>query len=1078
MANNKAMKAQIPFNAPINMNLNDCEIKQFSGWNKKNSPIYSGCLSPFYKKTERVWANSVFNTAGDRFSLESDGSRLVLKKNGDTVAGNSFTRLSTYSRTQTDEESICFWRNGSNYTEIVRNVKTGELHVQAMESGTAFNYSLEKFFNDEWIVDGLYISDVDGGHYCIVAYNLLNGNITFLNYLSSGGAGMILKAEKTLTGTKLDNVKSPYINMGFLGARVGTASTGTPVTSNSNPVTAAELANLSTDWPGWSSAFAGRKIFAFSIVSQSGCNLKLSDVDQIAINVVIGPLNAETATLNESNYPFLMRSSGSGRIINGSGTPNYEDMYNKNMVTWLDRADQSGETIHAPGQLVAAPSYNMLIPVQSWILTPVGADSNGTPYLMPAYVGDISDGYAYNSTISSTRVQDIGIRGVFRTSAIFRRSGGDGKMSFLGRDDFAAQLSYSSLTGTKVTGLSNNPSQVINDSDWAVRTSFTLFKGVYIHRASVHQKSTNKMYTYEFSTSKNGESHQQCGHFPSEGNYELPDIFSIEGTTNFFTTNNDTVSGIVSSYMNSIIPLNEMGDYNPKNTPRGILYRSSRDEKLYLLNLDKECEIVGFIDNRYILINSDSLYNAYDTVLDKWRNWTCGYNGNLIQKVLLPLYSIANNVTDYGVQLEYGLFIVAAACNNGYRSDNPFISTTYAAVRYEGLPPDVMQPKFIGSELVQYYYSQTGSDSGVPSIKYQVSFKRISASQVMSLYENGVTGYYNSDDLLIAPSLFSKFIQSYNNRAFISFNNNGVEYPLFFSNQKQILGFSALSFIEDAKAVFIIQGMMFFVTDKYIISAVLSGNTLGQLNIVTDITGMVYLGCTPKQAIFWSLLNKKIYSFTGDIILNELMDASKIEQIYKTFYLPNCNTIVISCKDSGGNCVYLISEDDFIRFDCRPLLNCFYTDTPDYKFIAEPFDTHEEAENLNFLTDMLILKYTKDPDNDIVPIEVETAYYGMGQEQIAIVDCWLIRLFSNDKTSGKITFTEKVLTDKGVKSITKIVDVNKAQYDKLTNTYFIRYQPQFQAGVGISLSVKSDIPIYSIVAEYLPDTTQISHANI
>ena len=115
MANNKAVKAQIPFNAPINMNLNDCEIKQFSGWNKKNSPIYSGCLSPFYKKTERIMANSVFNTSGDRFSLQSDGSRVVLMKNGVAIPGNSFETFSAYRRTSTDYISLCFVKNGSNY---------------------------------------------------------------------------------------------------------------------------------------------------------------------------------------------------------------------------------------------------------------------------------------------------------------------------------------------------------------------------------------------------------------------------------------------------------------------------------------------------------------------------------------------------------------------------------------------------------------------------------------------------------------------------------------------------------------------------------------------------------------------------------------------------------------------------------------------------------------------------------------------------------------------------------------------------------------------------------------------------
>ena len=176
-------------------------------------------------------------------------------------------------------------------------------------------------------------------------------------------------------------------------------------------------------------------------------------------------------------------------------------------------------------------------------------------------------------------------------------------MSFLGRDEFTVQLSYSSLTEAKVTGLSDSPSQIVGDSEWAVRTSFTLFKGIYIQRSSVYQKSSNKIYTYEFKANKNGYSHKQCNHMPSENGYELPDIFLIDGTTTYFTTNNDVISGIVSSNVNSIIPLSEMGDLFPKNTANGILYRSSRDNKLYLLSREDECEIVAFIDNSYILVN-------------------------------------------------------------------------------------------------------------------------------------------------------------------------------------------------------------------------------------------------------------------------------------------------------------------------------------------------------------------------------------------------------------------------------------------------------------------------------------------
>ena len=113
-----------------------------------------------------------------------------------------------------------------------------------------------------------------------------------------------------------------------------------------------------------------------------------------------------------------------------------------------------------------------------------------------------------------------------------------------------------------------------------------------------------------------------------------------------------------------------------------------------------------------------------------------------------------------------------------------------------------------------------------------------------------------------------------------------------------------------------------------------------------------------------------------------------------------------------------------------------------------------------------------------MPIKLTTSFYGLGNENTAVFDCWYIRLYSQDRKAGKLKLSANTLTNIGVKSQRKVVEVTSQMFDKETGTALVRFQPQFQAAAGMQLDIESDTPISEIVVSLQPDTTQNSSINI
>jgi hypothetical protein len=87
-----------------------------------------------------------------------------------------------------------------------------------------------------------------------------------------------------------------------------------------------------------------------------------------------------------------------------------------------------------------------------------------------------------------------------------------------------------------------------------------------------------------------------------------------------------------------------------------------------------------------------------------------------------------------------------------------------------------------------------------------------------------------------------------------------------------------------------------------------------------------------------------------------------------------------------------------------------------------------------------------------------------------MIDCWNIRLFSKDKLSGNVKLKVTSLTDKGTVGEEATISIKESDWDKVTKTYLLRFQPRLQRGIGLSLAIVSDFELYDLQVSATPDS--------
>ena len=495
------------------------------------------------------------------------------------------------------------------------------------------------------------------------------------------------------------------------------------------------------------------------------------------------------------------------------------------------------------------------------------------------------------------------------------------------------------------------------------------------------------------------------------------------------------ISGI--SYNNSVVTYDVDkilgGDSN------SIIYADPSGSK-WKLTVYHNATAQYTVDDDYIYFNTTSYENTYSFKEDKIFCRSDDYN----DRVLLT-----------GPTGNNGLYVSAYKSNaqvmnySGFATVYPEVEnqlgSTYKKLELEDLdthPIEIFSPNTAGG--VAYYKHSITFVDGTADV-YD-TFQESSLDGTMYPISTDGNTLYNTPILMaISDTYINEKIGSIGNYSYILAKSQ---------RQENICGYYEYTLSEISK-IFITQGSFYGITDRYIFDLSVVNSQLQINRVVANKLDLVFLGAFPNTALFYSKLDKSIYAFTGDAILTKLKEAYRINEIYSTYCDPSRLTMIIA-TDIGTLIFY---QNQTFLLDYIHTKDEIYYDDNTY-IIGDTF---------------LSLSYK--PDYDIAPITLQTEFYGLGSNVKSVNDCVYIRLAKNGIGKGYLKITSYCLNEKTVESKTKTIDIIDSMFDKITDSFLVRYQPQNQSASGFSVKLETTNPIISLSIGHTAEAVQNARIN-
>ena len=269
--------------------------------------------------------------------------------------------------------------------------------------------------------------------------------------------------------------------------------------------------------------------------------------------------------------------------------------------------------------------------------------------------------------------------------------------------------------------------------------------------------------------------------------------------------------------------------------------------------------------------------------------------------------------------------------------------------------------------------------------------------------------------------------------------------PLY---QMSETGYSATTYIQ-----FAINGQLFSYYPKT--SQIIDSND----QFVCDTSTFVYLGYSSRCAYFYCLMDKSVYTFTGDNTMNRLYpierltlqlasvsELDKETKVGDTLNIPSLDFVVVNFKTGFG----VLYDSQF----------CLVPTDKEISSGTMTVDKNNAAVNVNGTNYSLISQ----DGYESVPIEFETQFYGDASGESNMVnDAVYFELTNyNGKSEGKITVQTVALVNGTVKEgAKKTISVGKSDFNK-AGVARVRYQPDIQECRGFKLKVVSDFEVASM----------------
>ena len=540
--------------------------------------------------------------------------------------------------------------------------------------------------------------------------------------------------------------------------------------------------------------------------------------------------------------------------------------------------------------------------------------------------------------------------------------------------------------------------------------------------------------------------------------------------------NRDALVGI-SKDGSIIVPWNDVDENTLTMAGNDIYYYSLNSNAWVHVNVSTENKLEAIKVGKNLLLNSlvDNCYRKDKAFTYSVDNTLADFTipkprlGFLnVHNVSVSTYiklddSTANNVYRGNYWMQYILEVIKNAAKFYVsivgENDGPIWAATqlgnYSATNFrKGDWQYTLSPSFDTKTVDYSYYFNNMELKNRATIDAYTSDTGSVLSYFKSWYE-GLAKYNNKladvEKSMTEPTYYNlspnidimTYIDGFNTISLLKVGNNTLQ--LLVKESELLLVYNILSNVSNIADYFVLQGQQYGIINNYINKVeMVNGQVVSQIPI-TSVEGLKFLGNTDKQAFFFSQMNKTIQYFAADNTLEFLMDATEIDNNTTTVFAKQTNDIYVLLNDkvvvftNGGSMYEMLSRAEYITFGD----NSWSDGNKTWSY------------------------YKTDTEQERVPIELETLWFGdTATRRLMNVDCVYIELYDDNYMPGKFEISFDGLVNNTASTKKQVFNVKSSDYDRVTKTVYLRYQPAFQNCAAFKLNIKSDLAIKRLAVGY------------
>lgn len=474
------------------------------------------------------------------------------------------------------------------------------------------------------------------------------------------------------------------------------------------------------------------------------------------------------------------------------------------------------------------------------------------------------------------------------------------------------------------------------------------------------------------------------------------------------------------------------------------------------LTLD-DVDIIG----NYVLVRCSANENIYDISQDRWAKFANDWNNRMFTgyKNMFPYFQ--KNTGAYINKSYIYLKSKAVDVYSSSYSSTASIAAGYdvAYVKEKGFSPSrlyaytsltgVVYAEVLasGAELTSTNPLDFFVSSGTSTPAYKCSYiAKGSSTNVSNLAGTTYPVTSSGSAYFNIPIVGSEIVESYSGKYGLKIDDSA--YTIAYDGVRPVALYNTTSMVDQVDDFFIVQSQYFALINGYICSlSYNSSNVISGVEQIVNVEGMKFIGAFPSCAYFYSPSARAIFAFTGDADLQLFVQTDRITEIYKSQYYPNCEWIFMDTNDG----LYVITQENTFRVENLGRVKNFFPTSDEYCVLVM-----EDGKNI-------FLSMSQLEGFETIPIVLETSFFCEGDMKKSTITDWYIRVFKGDEPyNGIVKCSTSTITDivsQTVKNFEEKVKttLTKDKFDSNDNSLIT-----FHTGIpalGTSCRIESSYPI-------------------